>query len=196
MPDSQTLGLFIAATVAGIICFRLYWILGRRTGNEPQLKTLPASPAAPQPAEQAVPASSGLLDIQLADRDFDTPKFLAGAREAYGRIVTAFANGDREALRPLLSAEVMAAFDAAIAARTGPAAAFVRLHDARIAGAALHGRQAEITVAFVAEFSGGNVTDVWTFSRDLDSGDPNWTLVATSGEEPGGEEPRGAGAPA
>ncbi len=26
------------------------------------------------------------------------------------------------------------------------------------------------------------VTDVWTFSRDVGSADPNWTLVATSTE--------------
>jgi predicted lipid-binding transport protein (Tim44 family) len=55
-------------------------------------------------------------------------------------------------------------------------------------GASLAGRHAEITVAFRAEFTGKDgpedVSDVWTFSRDLDSADPNWTLVATSGELP------------
>ena len=45
-------------------------------------------------------------------------------------------------------------------------------------------RQAEVTVAFMAEFATGNVTDVWTFERNLDSSDPNWLLVATSGELP------------
>ena len=187
MPDSQTLVLLIAAMVAGVICFRLYSILGRRTGHEPPPQKLPqAQPAAlPQPAAQAVPPpSSGLLEIQLADRSFDAPKFLAGAREAYGRIVTAFAKGERAELRPLLSPDVFAAFDAGIAARTEPAAAFVKLHDARIAGASLHGRQGEITVAFTAEFASGNVADLWTFERNLDSTDPNWILVATSGDVP------------
>jgi len=33
MPDSQTLGLLVAAMVAGIICFRLYTVLGRKTGR-------------------------------------------------------------------------------------------------------------------------------------------------------------------
>jgi predicted lipid-binding transport protein (Tim44 family) len=28
------------------------------------------------------------------------------------------------------------------------------------------------------------VTDVWTFSRDTRARDPNWTLVATSGDLP------------
>jgi predicted lipid-binding transport protein (Tim44 family) len=186
MPDSQTLGLLIAAMVAGIICFRLYTVLGRRTGHEPPPQSAPASlPASrPQSAAEPAPSSSGLLDIQLADRDFEGPKFLAGAREAYARIVTAFAKGDRTELRQLLSPDVFAAFDAGITARTSPPADFVKLHDARIAGSALHGRQAEITVAFTAEFTSGTVTDVWTFERNLDSADPNWVLVATSGDLP------------
>jgi predicted lipid-binding transport protein (Tim44 family) len=186
MPDSQTLGLLIAAMVAGIICFRLYTVLGRRTGHEPPPQPAPASlPASrPPPAAEPVPSSSGLLDIQLADRDFEGPKFLAGAREAYVRIVTAFAKGDRTELRQLLSPDVFAAFDAGITARTSPPADFVKLHDARIAASALHGRQAEITVAFTAEFASGTVTDVWTFERNLDSADPNWVLVATSGDLP------------
>jgi len=187
MPDSQTLGLLVAAMVAGVICFRLYTVLGRRTGHEPPPQAMPAPrPASlPQPAAEAAPASSnGLLDIQLVDRNFDTPKFLAGAREAYARIVTAFAAGDRAELKPLLSPEVYAAFDVGITSRDQPAAAFVKLHDARIAGAALHGRTAEITVSFTAEFASGTVIDVWTFERNLDSSDPNWTLVATSGDLP------------
>lgn len=186
MPDSQTLGLLIAAMVAGVICFRLYSVLGKRTGHEPPPQALPqAQPAAlPQPVPQSVPSSNGLLDIQLADRSFDAPKFLAGAREAYGRIVTAFAKGDRAELRPLLSPDVFAAFDAGIAAQTQPPAAFVKLHDARIKDSSLHGRLAEITVAFTAEFAGGDVADVWTFERNLDSADPNWLLVATSGDAP------------
>jgi predicted lipid-binding transport protein (Tim44 family) len=186
MPDTQTLGLLVAAMVAGIVCFRLYTVLGRRTGHEPSQTGPAPRPAAalPQAAPEAVPSSNGLLDIQLADRNFDTPKFLAGARQAYAQIVTAFAGGDRDALRPLLSHDVFAAFDAGITARTAPADAFVKLHDARVAGAALHGRIAEITIAFAAEFVTGKLTDMWTFERNLDSSDPNWTLVATSGDAP------------
>jgi predicted lipid-binding transport protein (Tim44 family) len=187
MPDSQTLGLLVAAMVAGVICFRLYIVLGRRTGHEPPPQPMPAprTAALPQPAPEAAPASSsGLLDIQLADRDFDTPRFLEGAREAYARIVTAFAAGNRAELKPLLSPEVYAAFDVGITSRSEPASTFVKLHEAHIAGSALHGRTAEITVSFTAEFASGTVIDVWTFERNLDSRDPNWLLVATSGDLP------------
>jgi predicted lipid-binding transport protein (Tim44 family) len=191
MPDSQTLGLVVAAMVAGIICFRLYAVLGRRTGHEPSPQPAPiARPASlPQPAQPSAPTANGLLDIQLADRSFDTPKFLAGAREAYSRIVTAFIQGNREELRPLLSPDVFAAFDAGIKARTEPAAALVKLQDARITGSALHGRSADITVAFTAEFATGTIVDVWTFERNLESADPNWVLVATSGDLPEGDLP-------
>ena len=184
MPDSQTLVLLVAAMVAGVICFRLYTVLGRRTGHEPPPRSAPLAPALSQPAPQMALSSSGLLDIQLADPKFDAPKFLAGARTAYTQIVGAFAAGDRTALRPLLSPDVFAAFDAGITARTEAPAALVKISDARIVKSALHGREAEITVAFTAEFANGSVNDVWTFSRNLDSTDPNWVLVATSGDVP------------
>jgi predicted lipid-binding transport protein (Tim44 family) len=186
MPDSQIIVLLAAAMIAGVVGIRLFTLLGRRSGQEPMPRPMPASlaPPAPQPAAEPAPTSNGLLDIQLADRSFDTPKFLAGARQAHTQIVTAFASGDRAALRPLLSPEVYAAFDAGISQRTAPAAAFVKLHDARIVGSVLNGRTAEITLAFASEFASGNVTDVWTFERNLDSSDPNWTLVATSGDLP------------
>ena len=190
MLDPQTIGLFAVATVAGVICFRLFTVLGRRTGQEPQGRSVPAAltPAPSQAQAQTEPepgsSAGGLLEIQLADRNFDTPKFLSGAREAYIQIVTAFASGDRAALRPLLSPDVYAAFDAGIGQRTGSAPAFVKLLDARISGSALHGRAAEITVTFLADFASGNVTDIWTFERNLDSADPNWILVATSGDLP------------
>jgi predicted lipid-binding transport protein (Tim44 family) len=183
MPDSQTLGLVVAAMIAGVICVRLYWVLGRRTGNEPQAAPAAAAPSAIPAPQPALPAN-GMLDIQAADRDFDTAKFLDGARQAYEQIVTAFAQGDREALRPLLSPDVMAAFEAGIEGRGEAPAPLVKLADARIVGAVLEGSHAEITVAFTAEFSSGTTTDVWTFSRQVDSTDPNWTLVATSGDLP------------
>ena len=185
MPDSQTLVILVAAMVAGVICFRLYTVLGRRTGHEPPPRsTAPLPSALSQSAPQIAPSSSGLLDIQLADPKFDVPKFLAGARTAYTQIVGAFAAGDRATLRPLLSPDVYAAFDAGITARTEAPAALVKLSDARIINSALHGRDAEITVAFTAEFATGVVNDVWTFERNLDSTDPNWVLVATSGDVP------------
>ena len=203
MPDSQSLGLFIAATLAGLICLRLYWVLGRRTGHEPpqqpQAKPSPLSapppqsvavetaetPETPETRETSPDSANGLLDIQLADRSFDTSRFLGGAREAYKMILDAFLRGDRETLRPLLAPDVMAAFEEAIKTRETPPDPMTQLLDAKIVNAQMEGRQAEITVAFNAEFPHGTITDVWTFARSVDSTDPSWHLITTAGDMPG-----------
>jgi len=33
MPDTQLLAIFVLAMIAGVILFRLYTVLGRRTGH-------------------------------------------------------------------------------------------------------------------------------------------------------------------
>ena len=190
MPDSQTLGLIIAASVAAVLLFRLYTVLGRRTGHEPQPGPRPQPPAGEPRAIAAMPSdpvARGLMDIQLADRNFDQGPFLKGARAAYDMIQKAFANGDRLALRPLLSQDVFAAFEQEIAARGGPPAeTLAGITDARITAAGIHDDTAEVTVAFRAQFAKGDVQrdvgDIWTFARKIGAPDPNWTLVATSGE--------------
>lgn len=194
MPDSQTLGLIVAAMVAAVLLFRLYTVLGRRTGHEPQPpQPRPAVPA-PEPRPLPAPAdplARGLMDIQLADRNFDKARFLKGARTAYELIQKAFAAGDRTALKPLLSEEVFAAFEGAIAARKdAPSETLAGVTDARIVAAGLHGDTAEVSVGFRAQFAKPapapdpqrDINDVWTFARRVGAGDPNWVLVATSGE--------------
>ena len=144
--------------------------------------------------------ATGLDAIVAADANFDAQHFITGARTAYEMIVTAFAGGDRRQLRSLLSREVYDGFDAAIAEREsrGETAEtrFVSIDGSTITGAELRGRTAQITVRFVSKLisvtrdrSGmvidGNaekvtdVTDVWTFARDVSSRDPNWKVVAT-----------------
>jgi len=220
MPDGQYLEILLFAVVAGVILFRLYTVLGRRTGQEqppPERLRLsgnaPAEPvkdnvvALPSRAGQiadrpADPVARGLFDIKLADKGFETEHFIAGAKSAYELIVTAFARGDRTQLRPLLGGEVFAAFESVIAGREQRKEhvefTFVGFKDVKIVHAALKGRAAEITIAIGAQFIsatlGGDgqllegdaksvrdVTDVWTFTRDVRARDPNWLLVATSG---------------
>jgi predicted lipid-binding transport protein (Tim44 family) len=217
MVDSQLLEIVLIASVAGIILFRLYTVLGRRTGHEqpPQENyrlapgeaenTLGVAPklshvSSDRPSD---PVASGLFDIGLTDRSFDKEQFLKGARAAYELILTAFTAGDRAALKPLLSEEVFGAFDAVIGRRekAGEKATLtlVGFTDVKIIAAGLKGSAAEITLAFASQIisatadkdgkivSGDatsvlDVTDVWTFMRDLLSRDPNWALVATSSE--------------
>jgi predicted lipid-binding transport protein (Tim44 family) len=151
-------------------------------------------------AESGSAVAAGLDAIVAGDPGFDAKHFITGARTAYEMIVTAFAGGDRRQLRSLLSREVYDGFDAAISEREarGETAEtrFVSIDSSTISGAELRGRTAQITLRFVSKLvsatrdrSGavidGNaekvtdVTDVWTFARDISSRDPNWKVVAT-----------------
>jgi predicted lipid-binding transport protein (Tim44 family) len=151
-------------------------------------------------AEPGSPVAAGLDAVAAADPNFDAKYFLTGARQAYEMIVTAFAAGDRRSLKGLLSREVYDGFDAAISEREGKGETvetrFVSIDKADITAAELRGRTAQVTVGFVSQLisvtrdrAGAvvdgsaekviDVTDVWTFARDLSSRDPNWKLVAT-----------------
>ena len=151
-------------------------------------------------AEKGSAAATGLDAIAEADRNFDANHFIAGARGAYEMIVGAFAAGDRRTLKNLLAREVYDGFDAAIRERETKGetieSRFVSLETAEITGAEMRGTTAQITIRFVSQLitatrdKSGNVvegnpdkvtdvTDVWTFARDLTSRDPNWKLVAT-----------------
>ena len=144
--------------------------------------------------------ATGLDAIIGADPSFDAKQFITGARAAYEMIVTAFAEGDRRQLRTLLSREVFDGFDAAIGERERRSetaeSRFVSIDGSTITAAELRGRTAQITVRFVSKLvsatrdRSGNVTegsadkvtdvtDVWTFARDVSSRDPNWKVVAT-----------------
>src|SRR5437016_394042 len=177
MADSQLLGILLLAMVAGIILFRLYTVLGRRTGNErePQdrLRRIEAgtsqaattdnvlalpdrSAAAAQQPNGGEDAAQGLADIKLAERSFDTGHFLEGAREAYRMIVTAFAARDRETLRPLLNDEVYSTFEAEMRGHEERNETvnyvFVGFSDTRVVHAEMKARDAEVTVRFAAQF--------------------------------------------
>ena len=151
-------------------------------------------------AESGSAVTAGLDAVAAADPSFDVKHFISGARTAYEMIVTAFAGGDRRQLRSLLSREVYDGFDAAIGERERRSETaetrFVSIDGSTITGAELRGRTAQITIRFVSKLisatrdrSGtvieGNaekvtdVTDVWTFARDVSSRDPNWKVVAT-----------------
>jgi predicted lipid-binding transport protein (Tim44 family) len=225
--------LFLAG-IAAFIGYRVYSVLGRRTGNErPPIDPIrresveqrrPASPKADDKvvalprARDAAPArprhsvfnsidpnsqlAAGLAAIRSDDPGFDADAFVDGAKVAHEMIVKAFADGDREALRPLLAEDVCEGFEGAITARERAGHlmefAFVGLKSASLEEARLRGRVSEITVKFVSELITATrdaagavvegaagvvreVTDVWTFARDTRSADPNWKLVATAG---------------
>jgi predicted lipid-binding transport protein (Tim44 family) len=177
-------------------------------GRAPDMVQRPSETAEPvEPAERwkgvAEPGSAlanGLDAIVREDAAFDPKHFIAGARAAYEMIVTAFAAGDRRQLRNLLGREVYDGFDAAIRDREQKGEVvetrFVSIDRAELTGAEMRNGAAQVTVRFVSQLvsvtrdrAGAvvdgspdrvtDVTDVWTFLRDIASRDPNWKLVAT-----------------
>lgn len=197
--DSDMVELFVLAAIAGFVLFRLYLTLGKRTGAErpaapataPAQGELPrerasSTPAAGSPADG--PLGDGVMAIVRADPNFDVGHFLAGARGAYELIVGAFAKGDREALRGLLTPRVFETYQAAIAKREesgGHGPELVRLKQVELVDAALEGGVARVAVKFEAELAEGahGVRDAherWTFEREVRSLDPNWRLARVS----------------
>ena len=151
-------------------------------------------------AEPGTPLAAGLDAIVAQDSSFDPRHFISGARSAYEMIVLAFANGDRRALKDLLSSEVYDSFEAVIKDREKheqkTETRFVSIDKAELVSAEARDRAAQLTVRFVSQMISvtrdkagtivdGNpdkvadITDVWTFARDTSSRDPNWKLVGT-----------------
>jgi predicted lipid-binding transport protein (Tim44 family) len=146
-----------------------------------------------------------LTDILKLDPKFDPEHFLRGARQAYEMIVTAFAEGNRRTLRDLISADVLDSFSRAIAEREQRGQvidqSFVGISKADMLEAEVSPKGvASITVRFVSQLISAtrdkagtiiegddtrikDVTDIWTFSRDISTKDArrnlNWKLVGT-----------------
>ncbi len=148
--------------------------------------------------------TKGLLEILKADPGFDPDHFVQGAKHAYEVIVTAFAEGNRKALRDLLNSSVADIFGSAITDREKRGEkfdqTFVGISKADMIHAEMEKGAAQITMRFVSQLitatrdkSGAviegdpetvkDVTDVWTFSRDVSTAsarrNPNWKLIAT-----------------
>jgi predicted lipid-binding transport protein (Tim44 family) len=174
-------------------------------GRGGEAPAVPAAPADPQErwkgiAEPGTALAAGLDAIVKADPSFDIKHFVVGGRQAYEMIVTAYAEGDRRTLKNLLSRDVYEGFEQAIRDRETrnetSETRFVSIDKSDVTAAELRAQTAHITVRFVSQLVSvtrdrngsvidGNadkvtdVTDVWTFARDMSSRDPNWKLVAT-----------------
>ncbi len=92
-------------------------------GSQQQRQELEDQANPDQLADKVAPAGSALNEalrqVLSADRSFEPEQFLQGAKAAYEMIVTAFAEGDRKTLKPLLSREVFDGFNSAISDREG-----------------------------------------------------------------------------
>ncbi len=201
----MNIDLIILAAIAVFVISRLYAVLGQKTGAEPRARQLREAPvrAAEKADETAAeqdtrqlrpaftgPAAAGMEAIASEDASFSPDDFLRGARKAYELIVTAFAEGDRDALRALVDQDVFEVYSDAISARqrdgTEPMK-LMRVRQARIVEASVDaGHMGRVLVSFESDLSDGEnvrtAKEIWTFKRPLRSEDPNWLLdeVATA----------------
>ncbi len=211
--------IVILALIAGFLALRLYSVLGKRTGHEQEPALRPAEERAKVTVLQPRPVSdipgdsvrladgliapggeAGVRALIAADRSFDVPQFVDGAKAAYKMVLEAFWRGDRSELEWLCDTDVLASFEEAIAQREAAGHVLdnrlVRIDKAQIVSANVNGRIAEVSLRFEADIAAvtrdkdgtvvaGSLTDavstndIWTFTRDLRSDDPNWKLSET-----------------
>ena len=126
--------ILILALFAAFILFRLYTVLGTRTG--PEKKTAPQQPYAPsqkssnvkkkaqnidgkepvidvsfEQTEKGVKGGQRILEsFKKKDETFDVPSFLEGAQAAFETILKAFSSSDKKTLKSLLSPHVLSLF--------------------------------------------------------------------------------------
>ncbi|MCF3639960.1 Tim44/TimA family putative adaptor protein [Rhizobium sp. TRM95111] len=174
--------------------------LPRRDGAE---ETESAYAAVDAFAPAGTPVNGSLRKVVDSDPSFEPKEFVNGARMAYEMIVVAFADGDRKTLKNLLSREVYDGFDAAIGEREARGevvkSSFVGIEKADIVAAEVKDQEVNITLRIISQLISATydkagalidgdaeavaeVNDIWTFSRDVRSRDPNWKLIATESE--------------
>ena len=198
----QYIDILILAIIAGIVLLRLRSVLGRRTGHEKTDKTS-YNYETPQTSkeEKVIPIEPKTSSSAREDGWFNNDDFLRGAANAYETIVTNFENGNKDALKPLLSDDVLNSFSSVIDERNSKNETvefnFIGIEKSEIVHKDLKKNPMEVTVRFISEMitciknskdeviSGSlnqvqKITDVWTFEKIKDKKSSNWLLTATS----------------
>lgn len=145
-------------------------------------------------------ASEGLRAIAGADRNFAPETFVEGAKSAYQMILEAYWAGKMDDVASFVADDVREAFTEAHAERADAGEILdnrlIAIERALISAAELDNGTAHVTVRFDAAIAAvtrdsegrvvaGSVSDattshdIWTFSRDTRSSDPNWILTDT-----------------
>ncbi len=192
----EYLDIILLAMIAGFIILRLRGILGRRTGHEKKVFRNPFNKKVTQrdTEKKVVNLSSNNLD------DVAREQFIKGAKAAYEMIITSFAKGDKNVLKPLLNKEIYQNFSDEIDNRKKEniksELTFVGVKSAKIKNFEKKDNIYTFTVDFVSEIITckkdknnkvieGNpdiikiVNDIWKFSKNMWSNNPNWYLVET-----------------
>ena len=188
----EYIDIILLAMIAGFIFLRLRGILGKKSGFEDKMS---ASFAHDFPSETTKKPLNEKTFDENAKKDF-----LSGAKIAYETIITSFSSGNLKGVKQLLDKKVYEQFDEAIKARNSSGqvseTTFIGISSAEIKNHENKKGFLEVTVSFVSEIiscvkdkdnkilSGDpkkikKVFDTWTFSKEINSTNPNWLLVST-----------------
>tara|TARA_B100001559_G_scaffold315204_1_gene316720 strand:+ start:76 stop:621 length:546 start_codon:yes stop_codon:yes gene_type:complete len=178
--------------IAGFIFLRLRGILGKKTGFDEDINSNFQQETAEVKQEKK-------FNLETFD-DNAKKEFLKGAQVAYETIVTNFSKGKLKDIKSLLDLTVYEQFNSALNERNSKDylsdTTFIGINSAEIKDHKLNKNMLEVTVEFVSEIiscikdkenkiiSGDpekvkKVHDVWKFSKDSRSNNPNWLLIDT-----------------
>ena len=188
----EYIDIILLAMIAGFIFLRLRGILGKKTGFEEDINSS-------FPHEAPAAKSKDHLNINTFD-DNAKKEFLKGAEIAYETIVTNFSKGKLKDIKSLLDINVYDQFNTAVDERKLnnylSETTFIGINSAEIKHHQQNKNMLEVTVEFVSEIiscirdkenkiiSGEpetvkKVNDLWKFSKDSRSANPNWLLIDT-----------------
>ena len=199
--------VILYAAVATIVCIVLYSVLGKSAGQDPSEKlNIKTTPKTKKNNKHNTPntktilakeVSGGLNKIKSIDASFTTSDFIDGAKAAYSMILEAFAEGDKETLKTLLTSKVYKVYTNEIKKREEgklkQVTDLVRLLEATVKSIKVNGKTATIEVVYKAElssalFDGDNnliqgdpdllalISETWSYKKDLTSTKLNWLL--------------------
>ena len=188
----EYIDIILLAMIAGFIFLRLRGILGKKTGFEEDINSS-------FPHEAPTVKSNVDLNTNIFDEKAKK-EFLKGAEIAYETIVTNFSKGKLKEIKSLLDISVYEEFNIALDERKSKnyssETTFIGISSAEIKHHQQDKNMLEVTVEFVSEIiscirdkenkivSGDpekikKVNDVWKFSKDNRSANPNWLLIDT-----------------
>ena len=188
----EYIDIILLAMIAGFIFLRLRGILGKKTGYEEDISS--SFPHEVEETKSNITLNSDTFD-DAAKNDF-----IKGAKIAYESIITNFSKGDLISIKTLLDKNVYDQFDEAIRDKNSKnlisETTFIGINSAEIKEHKQNKNMLEVTVEFVSEIiscikdknnkivSGDSekvkkVHDIWKFSKDGKSQNPNWLLIDT-----------------
>ena len=188
--DLQFFDIIVFAAIAAFIIYRLRNVLGKRSGFQKNIVT--ENQERPKTKEENITPSLKENEkkfelIYKTVHDFDHNVFLEGAKKAFEIIITAFNNGDKKTLNPLVSKDVYNTFVSAIDLNSNnPDSQFYSLVVDSIEDTKVENGKITISVKFISEQMIGNKEDsiiknqdVWVFEKPIKSSSPAWILIST-----------------